>query len=91
MDAAIAVTMAGQSSAENTEAPVASGSRDSNNSHAPAAPSNDNDPHNDNDHDDGDDDDDEYTILHSGPVDAPPSFEPNPGFSVGDYWDDKQG
>ena len=91
MDAAVAVTMTSQSSAENTEAPVASGSRNSNNSHAPAASSNDNDPHNDNDHDDGDDDDDEYTILHSGPVDAPPSFEPNPGFSVGDYWDDKQG
>jgi hypothetical protein len=88
MDATIAVTTVGPSSAENTEAPGASGSRNSNNSHSLPATSNDNDPRNDNDHDD--DDDDEYTLLRSGTVDAPPSFEPIPGFSVGDYWDDKQ-
>lgn len=52
----------------------------------------------------GDDDDDEefFTVLRSdgfelqnsssqmpSTEEAPPSFEPDPGFSVGDYWDDK--
>lgn len=31
-----------------------------------------------------DEDDEEYTVMQ-----APPSFEPHPGFSAGDYWDDK--
>lgn len=51
---------------------------------------NDNDLTNDNDHNDNDEEEYEYRILQNGSVEAPPSFEPSPGFSAGDYWDEKQ-